>query len=120
VRAASVLVVGLAVVPAMAHDGQDRSVDPLRAGRGGDIQTGASARVVLSGWLHVVRNGELRVMLVADRGEGTRLLIDDATLHSLGGVARVDRRRVTIVGERVSEVPPVVRVLSVHVDRGAP
>ena len=34
--------------------------------------------VTLSGRLHLIRNGELRVMLVDDQGQATRLLIDEA------------------------------------------
>ena len=82
------------------------------------IATTASHRVSLSGWFHVIWNGEPRFMLADDRGLGTRLEIDDAVLRAAGGTGALNQHRVTVVGERVSESPAVVRVLSIDLEVG--
>ncbi len=82
------------------------------------IATTAFARVSLSGWFHVIWNGEPRFMLADDRGLATRLEIDDAVLTAAGGTSALNQHRVTVVGERVSESPAVVRVLSIDLEVG--
>ena len=74
----------------------------------------ANDPVSLSGWLHIVWNGEPRVMLIDDRGAATRLLVDEAVLRTYGGMRGLNRRRVTITGERVNSMPEAVRVLSIQ------
>ena len=85
------------------------------------MTSAAEHRVSLSGWLHVIWNGEPRFMLIDDRGVATRLLIDEALIRAFGGLTSgpqgLNRKRVTIAGERVSEMPEVVRVLSIELDR---
>ena len=81
------------------------------------FRSASGHQMSLSGWLHVIWNGEPRFMLVNERGEGTRLVVDEILLRSLGGTAAVNGRRVTIVGERASETPGTVRVFSIELDR---
>jgi len=76
----------------------------------------SSQRISLSGWLNVIWNGEPHFMLIDDRGTAIRLMIDDALIQSLGGVQKVNRKRVTITGERPAETPDAVRVLSLELD----
>jgi hypothetical protein len=70
--------------------------------------------VSLSGWLHIIWNGEPRFMLVDDQGVGVRLLIDDALLRTLGGPGALNQKRVTVTGERVDGQPETIRVLSIE------
>ena len=80
---------------------------------------GAAGQVTLSGWFHVIWNGEPRFMLVDDRGVATRLVIDEAVMRTFGGPRGLDRKRVTVDGQRVDDVPEVVRVLSIAPDTKA-
>ena len=82
------------------------------------VATTAPHRVSLSGWFHVIWNGEPRFMLADDRGLATRLEIDAAVLTAAGGTGALDQHRVTVVGERVSKSPAVVRVLSISLEVG--
>ena len=70
--------------------------------------------VSLSGWLHIIWNGEPRFMLVDDQGVGVRLLIDDALLRTHGGPGALNQKRVTVTGERVGGQPETIRVLSIE------
>jgi hypothetical protein len=74
----------------------------------------AGQHVSRSGWVHIIWNGEPRFMLVDDHGASIRLLIDEGLIRSFGGPQGIDRKRVIIVGERVSETPDVVRVFSIE------
>jgi hypothetical protein len=90
----------------------------LSGGESTSIATMTSHRVSLSGWFHVIWNGEPRFMLADDRGLATRLEIDDAVLSAVGGARALNQKRVNVVGERVSETPAVIRVLSIDVEIG--
>ena len=76
----------------------------------------AEHRVSLSGWLHIIWNGEPRFMFIDDRGAAIRLIIDETLIRAFGGPQGLNQKRVTIAGERVDETPEVVRVLSIELD----
>ncbi|HXJ83273.1 MAG TPA: hypothetical protein VMS64_31890 [Candidatus Methylomirabilis sp.] len=76
----------------------------------------AGAQVTLSGRLNVVQNGETRFFLIDDRGVATRLIIDESVMKPFGGSRGVDRKYVTIEGQRVDEMSDVVRVLSIALE----
>ena len=76
----------------------------------------ASPQLTLSGWFHVIWNGEPRFILIDDRGVATRLVIDEPMMRAFGGPRGLDRKRVTIGGQRVDDVPEVVRVLAIELD----
>ena len=78
------------------------------------LTAAAEHRVSLSGWLHIIWNGEPRFMLIDDRGVAIHLVIDEALIRAFGGAHGLNQRRVTIAGERVGEKPEVVRVLSIE------
>ena len=75
----------------------------------------ADAQVTLSGWLNVVQNGETRFFLIDDQGVATRLIIDESVMKPFGGSRGVERKYVTISGQRVDGTSNVVRVLSISV-----
>ena len=76
----------------------------------------AEDRVSLSGWLHIIWNGEPRFMFIDDRGTAIRLAIDETLLRAFGGPQGLNQKRITITGERVDEMPEVVRVLLIELD----
>ena len=81
----------------------------------GRLSASAEHRVSLSGWLHIIWNGEPRFILVDDQGLATRVVIDEALTRTFGGPRGLNQKRVTITGERVSEPLEAVRVLSIDV-----
>lgn len=74
----------------------------------------AEHRVYLSGWLHIIWNGEPRFILIDDQGAATRVVIDEALTRAFGGPRKLNQKRVTITGERVGEPTEAVRVLSIE------
>lgn len=93
-----------------------RSGPGLRTTGHGRGRPALVALVVLSltGWLHVIWNGEPRFVLIDDRGVATRILIDPALARSFGGMRALDQKRVTITGEPAADQPGTVRALSVE------
>ena len=96
------------------------------AGEGSAAEAGCAIRLVsatrpvtLSGWFHVIRNGEARFFLVDDGGVATRLVIDEPVMRAFGGPRGLDRKRVTIEGQRGDDAPEAVRVLSIELAPGA-
>jgi len=82
------------------------------------LAAAANNRVSLSGWLHVIWNGEPRFMLVDDQGMATRLVLDGDLMRAFGGARGLNQKRVTLEGERVDDVAETVRVLSIKLDLG--
>jgi hypothetical protein len=70
--------------------------------------------LTLTGWFHVIWNGEPRFMLVDDRGVATRLLLDPVLTRPFGGPRAINGRRVTITGEPGADQPQTVRVLTIE------
>jgi hypothetical protein len=70
--------------------------------------------VSFAGWLHVIWNGEPRVMLVDDQGAAHRVVIADRLARPLGGLRALNQRRVMITGEPESGPPDVIRVLTIE------
>lgn len=68
----------------------------------------------LTGWLHVIWNGEPRFVLIDDRGVATRVLIDPALVRPFGGPRALNQKRVTITGEPAPDQPETVRALSIE------
>ena len=71
--------------------------------------------VTITGVFAIIRNGETRYWITDDEEQITTLIIDNAIFIPFGGSFAVDRKRVTIVGEVVSESPRTVRVLSIQI-----
>jgi hypothetical protein len=71
--------------------------------------------VSLVGRLHIIWNGEPRFMLVDTRGIAVRLVIDETMVRRFGGPQGLDRKQVTVTGERVSDAPEVVQVSSIEI-----
>jgi hypothetical protein len=76
--------------------------------------TQLSNMVTITGWFTTVWNGEAHYSITDDQGQTTELLMEDETAKPLGGPLQLDRKRVTITGEIVSDSPRTVRVLSVQ------
>lgn len=70
--------------------------------------------LTLTGWLHVIWNGEPRFMLIDDRGIAVRVVIDPDLARALGGARSLDRQRVVIAGEPVDGKPDVIRATTIE------
>lgn len=70
--------------------------------------------VALTGWFTTIWNDEPLYSITDDQGQIIQLLLEDEIAKPFGGPLELDRRRITIVGEVVSDSPRVVRVLSVE------
>ena len=71
---------------------------------------------LLSGWFHVISNGEPRFMLIDDRGGWTEILLDEALARPVGGPRALNGKRVKILGERVQAASGIIRVLTIELD----
>lgn len=76
--------------------------------------------LTLSGWLHVIWNGEPRFVLIDDHGIAVRVVIDPDLARALGGARSLDRQRVVIVGEPVGGQPDVIRATAIELKRETP
>jgi len=72
------------------------------------------ALLSLTGWLHVIWNGEPRFVLIDDRGAATRVVIDPLLARPFGGPRALNQKRVTITGERAPDQTETVRALSIE------
>jgi hypothetical protein len=70
----------------------------------------------LSGWFHVIWNGEAQYRLIDDQGRWTELLLDEHLVRPFGGPRAFNRKRVKIVGEKASTPPEAIRVLSIELE----
>jgi hypothetical protein len=70
--------------------------------------------VSVAGWLHVIWNGEPRVMLIDDQGTARRVVIAEGLTRPLGGLRALSQRRVVITGEPESGPPEIIRVLTIQ------
>jgi hypothetical protein len=82
------------------------------------LPTQASKTVTITGmfttiWSQAGDGGALYT-ITDDQGQDTKLLMEDETAKPLGGPLALDRKRVTIVGEIISDSPRTVRVQSVQ------
>ncbi|MDD2923468.1 MAG: hypothetical protein PHQ36_14375, partial [Anaerolineales bacterium] len=68
----------------------------------------------ITGWFTTVWNGEPHYSITDDQGQVTKLLLDEELAKPLGGPLALDRKRVTISGEFVSDPQGALRVLSIR------
>ncbi len=89
---------------------------PVRRADRGPCRAALVGLVVLSltGWLHVIWNGEPRFVLIDDSGVATRVVIDPALARPFGGPRALNQKRVTITGEPAPDQPETVRALSIE------
>ena len=92
-------------IPALSPEGQPTAAS---------FETQPSKQVTITGWFTTIWNDEPRYSITDDQGQTTQLLLYDETAKPLGGPLELDRKRVTIVGEIISDSPRIVRVLSVQ------
>ncbi len=71
----------------------------------------ASEPVCLVGDFTIVRNGSTRYYLHVGDGRNLELVIDEETVRELGGMARFDRARVTVLASPVEAIADTFRVL---------
>lgn len=77
----------------------------------------AEAREVsLSGWFTIIWNDRTRYFLTDDQGRWTELLLDEELAKPFGGLLALNRKRVTIVGEKVDEPSGAIRVVSIALE----
>jgi hypothetical protein len=79
-------------------------------------QPAAPQQVSLAGWFHIIWNGGPRYVLIDAQGRWTELVLDESRMKPLGGPLALNRKRVTIVGERVSAPPGALRVVSIELE----
>ncbi|MCZ7624915.1 MAG: hypothetical protein FIA90_08695 [candidate division NC10 bacterium] len=68
----------------------------------------------ISGWFHIIWNGEPRYTLVDDDGEWIELLIDEQVLRNTGGPRFLDRKRVRVSGFPLETRPEVIQVITIN------
>ena len=72
--------------------------------------------VTITGWFTTVWNGGEHYFITDDQGITTRLLLDEEITTPLGGPLALDRKKVTVSGEIVSDPPGALQVLSVRIE----
>ena len=82
-----------------------------------ELTTSAEHQVSLSGWLHIIWNGEPRFVLIDDQGMATHVVIDETLTKPFGGPRTLNQKRVTITGERIDKPTGAIRVLSIEVGK---
>ena len=83
------------------------------------LESTNSEQVTITGWLNIIWNDEPLYTITDDQGQQTTLLIDEETAKTVGGPLAIDRQRITIVGEVVSESPKTVNVQSIQLETPA-
>ena len=74
----------------------------------------ATGEVSITGWFSTIWNGRPQYWLADDQGQRIRILLDEDVARPLGGPQAFNRRRVTVVGEVVSQDPRTVRVVAIE------
>ena len=112
------VLIGLVMQLLFIAEGGLDSAAPATSGGASTSLSGLTAsaehQVSLSGWLHIIWNGEPRFILIDEQGVVTRVVIDEALTKNFGGPRGLNQKRVTITGERVGAPPRAVRVLSIE------
>lgn len=72
-------------------------------------------RITVTGWFTTIWNGEPHYWITDAQGQTFQLLLDPEVARPLGGSSELDRKQVTVLGEVISESPPVLRVVSIRV-----
>jgi hypothetical protein len=88
--------------------------NPEAQGSATPFETPTPKQVIITGWFTTIWNEEPHYSITDDQGQNTELLLDAKTAKPLGGPLQLDRKRVTIVGEIISDSPRIVRVQSVR------
>ena len=70
-------------------------------------------QVQVTGWFTTIWGRETIYSVTDDQGKQTRLHFDPELTRPLGGPPALDRKRVTVAGEVVSDDPAVLRVLAI-------
>src|SRR5687768_8803278 len=73
-------------------------------------------QLVMSGWFHVIWNGEPKYMLIDDQGRWTRLLLDGSSMRPSGGPLALNRKRVKVVGVPVTSPSAAIRVVDIGLE----
>jgi hypothetical protein len=115
-KLALILVVTAIVIvdTSLASDASEvlKGVSHISEGAHERARSGEARGVSLSGWFTVIWNDRTRYFLSDDQARWTELLLDEEMLKPFGGPLALNRKRVKIVGERVTAPPGAVRVLS--------
>jgi hypothetical protein len=69
---------------------------------------------MLTGWFHIVWNGEPLWYLVEADGESVALLRDERLTEPYGGALALNGKRVRVTGEVISKTPLRVRPTSIR------
>jgi len=70
--------------------------------------------ITVTGWFTTIWNGEAHYSITNDQGQTFKLQLDEELTKPLGGPLELDRKRVTITGELISEKPATIHVLSIQ------
>jgi hypothetical protein len=79
--------------------------------RAGDASVAGDS---LTGWFHVIWGNGPEYALVTRSGESVRLVLEPVALDSIGDPLVLDRRRVTVLGQRVDAHPPTMHVFVIR------
>ncbi len=103
-----ILLAGCMLQPAVG-DAQSLTATAPAAG-----PTLPASPVTITGWFVTVWNGAPHYSITDAQNQTTELLVEDAVEKPLGGLLELDRKRVTVMGEVVSNSPRTIRVISIQ------
>lgn len=72
--------------------------------------------LTLVGWFHIIWNGGPRFILIDDQGRSFRLLVEEELFKPFGGALELQRKRVRVTGEAVTQPPGAIRVHSIRLE----
>jgi hypothetical protein len=73
-------------------------------------------RVTITGWFTTIWNGEPHYTVTDDQGNAAQVILDEEVARPLGGPLKLDRQRITIVGEIISDSPRIIRAVSIKLE----
>lgn len=80
------------------------------------ISQTTSPSLTLAGWFHIIWNGGPRFILIDDQGRSFRLLVEEELFKPFGGALELQRKRIRVTGEAVTQPPGVIRVHSIRLE----
>jgi len=69
--------------------------------------------LTIRGWFTIVWNDQAHYFITDDEGNTRELLLEDSLVSALGGPLALDRKRVVITAEVLSDRPDILRAQSV-------
>jgi hypothetical protein len=73
-------------------------------------------QVTITGWFTTIWNGEPHYTITDDQGNAAQVILDEDVARPLGGPLKLDRQRISIVGEIISDSPMIIRAVSIKME----